>query len=64
MIGQDDPELTPWLFGIVNSNPHPPWGFVASIANAALRADSENYDILRPALLQFKAKYPKYGESK
>jgi hypothetical protein len=34
--------------------------FVKSIAHAALRADVGNYEILRPALLQFLTKYPAY----
>ena len=35
--------------------------FVAAIAAAAIRADDDNYALLRPVLLQLKDKYPKYG---
>lgn len=37
-------------------------GFVKTVAQAAMRADDDNYAILRPALLAFKAKYPKYDD--
>ena len=60
-LAQSDDVLLPWLLGIV----HPQSGagsFLKSLADAALRADWENYPILRPALLELRAKYPKYAE--
>jgi hypothetical protein len=38
------------------------WGgdFLSSLAQAALRADAENYPIIRPALLSMKRRYPDF----
>jgi hypothetical protein len=55
----DDPELLEWL---ANANQRG-GGFVASLANAALRADPENYWLMRPLLLQMREKYPDYEPS-
>jgi hypothetical protein len=52
-----DPELTNWIFAIPRLRAG---DFLRSVAEAAIRADDENYRILRPALLRLKAKYPKY----
>lgn len=55
----DDPEILEWL-----TNAHQRGGgFVSSLASAALRADDENYPIIRPLILQFRAKYPEYEPS-
>jgi hypothetical protein len=55
----DDPELLEWL-----SNAHQRGGgFVSSLAGAALRADHENYSIIRPLVLQMREKYPAYEPS-
>lgn len=60
MIAQeDDPELLEWL---ANAN-HLGGGFISSLARAALVADFENYPILRPVVLQMRAKYPAYEPS-
>lgn len=32
--------------------------FLGTFCNAALRADDQNYEMLRPVLLQFQNKYP------
>jgi len=57
MIANVDHELLDWLVSADQ------WGgsFVQTVARAGLCADHENYPILRPALLVFKQKYPKYG---
>jgi hypothetical protein len=57
MIAADDNELHPWLIDAQQSG----GGFVKALAEAALRADTHNYDLLRPSLLAVAAKYPKYG---
>lgn len=57
MIAEFDTELLDWLTGILNGRAG---GFLSTIAEAAFRADRENYAILRPALLGYKAKYPDY----
>lgn len=57
---QHDPELTPWLLGILNDSPVEAGDFLKSLAAAAVRASPENYRILRPALLHMRDKYPKY----
>lgn len=49
-----DEELRDWLFTASANGGH----FVASLADAGLCADFENYTIMRPLLLQMKAKYP------
>jgi hypothetical protein len=38
------------------------YSFLEAFLNAALRADAENYEILRPALLIFRDKYPAPAE--
>lgn len=60
MIAQEDSELRDWLWGITNRKPSAPGDFLKSLADAALRADWENYPLMRPMLLQIKAKYPEY----
>jgi hypothetical protein len=57
MIACDDPELFTWLAAAAAVG----GGFVKTLAEAGLRADPENYALLRPVLLEFKAKYPKYA---
>jgi len=57
MIAQSDaPAIFEWLANAKQ------WGggFVAAFANAALQADAENYALLRPVILQLRAKYPQY----
>ena len=64
LSAQADPELFEWLmavyFGDSKRGLAPAGEFLRSLANAALHADWENYPMLRPVLLQFKAKYPHY----
>jgi hypothetical protein len=60
MTAYYDPEVLVWLMGIENGEPVGAGGFLRDLAQCALRADSDNYRILRPALLQIKAKYPQY----
>jgi len=52
-----DLELRQWVYGIFKMNAG---SFLQTIAEAAQRADGENYEIIRPALLQLKKKYPHY----
>jgi hypothetical protein len=58
LIAQDDPELCPWLLGCC----YRAGDFLRNVASAGLRADNQNYSLLRPVLLQLKAKYPEYTE--
>lgn len=60
MYREMDAELYPWLMGIVCGQPAVAGSFLRSVAETAVRADTENYAILRPALLSLKAKYPGY----
>ena len=55
----DDPELFAWL---VAAHEHA-GDFLRTLAEAGLRADAENYPLLRPVLLAMKAKYPKYAKT-
>jgi hypothetical protein len=57
MIASNDPELFKWLDKAAVAG----GSFVKTIAMAGLRADSENYALLRPVLLELKAKYPTYA---
>lgn len=57
MILQDDePELLEWAANAAA------WAgdFLKNFAAAAMRADHENYPLLRPVLLTLRKKYPKY----
>lgn len=56
MIAQQDRELFEWLQNASLLG----GGFVSLLAQAALHADSENYPILRPALMVMHDKYRKY----
>ena len=51
-----DPALQDWIMGAVTYG----GDFIKTLAQAAQRADAENYPVLRPALLQFRIKFPKY----
>jgi hypothetical protein len=53
---QEDSELIHWL---LNASSYA-GDFLKSLANAGLRADAENYPILRPVLVVMAEKYPKY----
>lgn len=59
MILQQDIEsgLMDWIFNIKIKRAG---SFLRAIAEAAYRADAENYPILRPALMALMAKYPEY----
>jgi hypothetical protein len=65
MNAHTDDELNGWLLMILNGDRErgiaPAGDFLKSLAQAALRADMFNYEILRPALLQLKSKYPEYA---
>jgi hypothetical protein len=61
MIIQDDPDVLDWANGVSNVTSGA-GDFLRAVAYAALRADWENYPILRPALLQLVEKYPAYLE--
>jgi hypothetical protein len=55
----DDPELLEWLANASQRG----GGFVQSIANAGLRADHENYPLIRTVLLVMRGKYTEYEPS-
>lgn len=63
MTAHTDTELSDWIFGIVDRQPFPAGDFLRELIHAVCRADDSNYEILRPALLSLKAKYPQYGRS-
>lgn len=60
MVLDQDPEVAPWVYGILHGEPTPAGDFLKDLAAAANRADPQNYPTLRPALLQMMARYPKY----
>lgn len=55
----DDPELLEWLAKAEKDG----GGFVKAIASAGLRADFENYPLIRPLLITMREKYSKYEPS-
>ena len=63
LLATNDEELYDWIFNAANPDRHA-GSFVQALAEAGLRADHENYQIIRPALLLIAAKYPKYSEPK
>ena len=61
MSAQEDNELFDWLLNAAGHGTSPPAGdFLKNFAEAALRADTENYLVLRPVLVVMAEKYPKY----
>lgn len=58
-IAQEDPEVLDWCLGVTDPR-NKAGDFVLNLALAALRADFENYPLLRPVLLQMLTKYPQY----
>jgi len=62
IIATNDSLMYEWIKNA--SNPANNAGsFVRAIAEAALRADHENYALLRPVLLELRRKYPQYTQS-
>jgi len=55
----DDRELLEWLANAYQRG----GGFISSLASAALRADPENYALMRPLVLRMREKYPIYEPS-
>lgn len=62
IVAQSDAELLPWLLGIQTGRPNPAGDFLRHLAEAALRADASNYELLRGVLLIIRAKYPDYHD--
>lgn len=62
LTAKRDPILCQWISGVVKNKPVESGSFLKAVANAALRADWENYPILWPALLDLKTKYPKFHD--
>jgi len=54
-----DPELDTWVDNILLMGAG---SFLRYVHCAAVNADPENYALMRPLLLQLKAKYPEYAE--
>lgn len=54
-----DPDVVDWVYGVLNDNPG---DFVRAFADAASRADFENYPLLRPSVVAIAARYPHYLE--
>ncbi len=55
----DDPELLEWLCNAEREA----GGFLSRLAGAALRADDENYLLIRPLILEMRKKYTAYEPS-
>jgi hypothetical protein len=64
MIWREDAELKDWIWNVTfytkDHEDLPRCKFLSTVADAARRADHEDYVIFRPALLELKKKYPQY----
>jgi hypothetical protein len=61
MTAQEDTELFEWLINASGHGTGPAAGdFLKNLAEAGLRADAENYSVLRPVLVVMAMRYPKY----
>jgi hypothetical protein len=58
LTAHQDPSLIDWLLNAQTNA----GDFLRSLAEAGLRADAENYPLLRPALLVLKNRYPQYDK--
>ncbi len=56
---ETDDAIRSWVYN-VNDDARNAGSFVCSVANVALRADSENYPLFRPYLTWWVKKYPQY----
>lgn len=54
-----DPELDTWVDNLQRMHAG---SFLECVHYVAVTADHQNYELVRPVLLQLKAKYPKYAE--
>lgn len=54
-----DPELDTWVDNLFIMGAG---SFLCRVHDVAVMADAENYELVRPVLLQLKAKYPTYAE--
>ena len=54
-IAFDDRELRNWLIDLIADGSQE---FLSALAEAVLSADAEDYDVIRPVLLDLKRKYP------
>jgi hypothetical protein len=63
MDASTDTELHEWLVNASQSR-ESSHSFVATLAEAGLRADHSNYPLLRSALLRFRDKFPVYSVQK
>jgi hypothetical protein len=63
MTVNQDSDLGPWIWGLLEHKPARPGSFLAALADAVVRADNDNYDLLRPSLLAIRSKYPHYHSS-
>jgi hypothetical protein len=50
----DDRELRDWLIEVIADGPE---NFLGALAEAVVRADAEDYGIIRPGLIELKRKY-------
>lgn len=59
-LRDDKEELRRWIHGINQHEPTRPGEFLTKFASAVCMADAANYPILRPAVIELQAKFPKY----
>lgn len=53
-IAFDDKELRNWLMDLIEEGPE---SFLCALAEAVVRADAEDYGVIRPALVELKRRY-------
>lgn len=59
-LRDDEEELRRWIHGINQHEPTRPGDFLLAFAKAVCMADAGNYPILRSAVMELQAKFPKY----
>ena len=60
MIAFDDRELSNWFMALTEESSG---DFLCSLSEAVMKADAEDYSVIRPALMDLKRKYTRLGHS-
>jgi hypothetical protein len=60
VLRDDEEDLRRWIHGINQHEPTRPGEFLSRFASAVCMADASNYPILRSAVIELQAKFPKY----
>jgi hypothetical protein len=61
MIALDDAELSDWIMTLGEERSG---NFLCALAEAAMKADAEDYSVIRPALVNLKNRYAQRGKER